>query len=266
MPRHNFRAFGFCSRLVRVKATFNIAVIGILTGSFFLASCHKRVSAPDTGANCITRLSPKVTDFEVSGADLDSIYSLFRANNLSTTNLQFQRWLPFKTPGIPPGTDSVYHEQVLARQFVNGLPVFTDLVAFNFTAGILPGAGSPGGYGAITGDYTGVMPSSDVSGNQSLSALRSAFLAHLSEASLTRGSVIDTTFIPSDSTFENVCLDVTLGYLDANSVPGSNIAPGKALVKVWSIVPAPDPSITYYPLVYVQDDNGVAWGIPVFLY
>jgi hypothetical protein len=52
-----------------------------------------------------------------------------------------------------------------------------------------------------------------------------------------------------------------LGYVDAVSVPGSNVTGGKYLVKVWSV----SPLHRFYPRVYVEDDNGKAWGISLYI-
>jgi hypothetical protein len=243
----------------------HIAIIGILTTTFFLASCHKHLPAADSGTGCVTRLSPAVTDLKISGADLDSIYALFNANNLSTANLQFTAWLTFTTSNVLPGAYNGYQEQVQAIQFINGLPLFGETESFTFNAGVLPPPGNPPGYNPIGGAYTGAAPSGDTAGHQSLSALRSAFLAHLSQSYMIGGPANAKPFIPSASTYENACLDVTLGYLDASGVPGSSTPSGTALVKVWSVSPAPDSSITYYPLVYVADDDSAAWGVPFFV-
>src|ERR1700733_6223406 len=96
----------------------HIAIVGILTTTLFLASCHKHNAASESGTSCVTRLSPAVTDFKVSGADLDSIYALFNANNLSTANLQFTAWFTFMTSNILPGAYNGYQEQVQAIQFI----------------------------------------------------------------------------------------------------------------------------------------------------
>lgn len=212
----------------------------------FADSCSKNnPSGPGNQRVCVTRLSPNVGDYQVSNVDLDSIYTLFSANNLSAANLQFQIWETDQYSG--------YQEQVTAVQFFNGLPVFGNEI-FVFNAGLL----APGG---ILGSYTGPAPSADTAGHQNYPDLRNAFLAHVSESFTEGGAAVNSKpFVPSASTYVNACLNATLGYMDASAVRGSTAAPNDALVKVWYITPSRSTSITYYPLVYVEDDNGFAWG------
>jgi hypothetical protein len=228
--------------------------------TLFLASCHKHNGA-ETETSCVTRLSPNVADFKVSGNALDSIYALFSANHLSTANLQFTAWLMDTEVNVLPGAYSGYQEQVQANQFINGLPLFADLKSFTFNAGILPSPGNPPGYNPIVGGYAGPAPSADTTGHQTFAALRNDFLTHLSQSYTEGGASNAKPFIPSPSTYINACLNVTLGYLDAAMIPGNPYVFGLAVVKVWAVTPTPDPSITYYPLVYVRDDSGAAWGV-----
>lgn len=230
---------------------FNYIIIFILT-----ASCNKHnQSTSENETACITRLSPKVSDYGISGAKLDSVYALFSANNLSTANLEFESWGSGTVVNVNPGAYSGYQEQVLAIQFFNGLPVFASEVFFIFNAGRF----QPGG---IYDGYTGPAPSSDTSGHQTFPGLKKAFLAKLSQSYMAGGAQNAKPFVPSASTYINSCLDVTLGYLDASMVPGSATGSEKKLVKVWRVTPSNSTSITYYPVVYVEDDNGIAWGMP----
>jgi hypothetical protein len=93
------------SPYLSLQGVLCLAAFGILE-----PSCSKSGQSITDGT-CITRVIPKVTDYQVSGADLDSIYTLFKANNLSTVNLQFDYFV-YAGPG----------EQVIAIQFINGLP------------------------------------------------------------------------------------------------------------------------------------------------
>ncbi len=225
----------------------------------FSASCTKdNQSASENQSICVTRLSPQPSDYKVVGASLDSIYALFRANNLSTANLQFLSWSTDTTTNIYPTAYSGYQEQVLAIQFINGLPVFADDEFFTFDAGKF----QPGG---IYDGYTGPAPSADSTGHQTFPDLRKAFLAHVPESYVSGGVQNAKPFIPSASTYINSCLSVTLGYLDAAMIPGNHGAQGKSLVKVWIVTPSISSSISYYPLVFVEDANGHAWGSPFFI-
>ena len=223
---------------------------------FFSLSCTKHsANETDNGNICVNRVSPSATDYKISGADLDSVLALFGANNLSTANLQFLYWSTDTTTNIFPNQYSGYQEQVTATPYFNGLPVFSDNVFFTFDAGIY----QPGG---IYDGYTA--PSSDSTGHQSMPALRNAFLAHVSE-SYTEGGASNAKFVPVVSTYINSCLNVTLGYIDVFYIPGSGSAINKALVKVWLVTPTISSSLSYYPVIYVEDNNGKAWGQPFFI-
>jgi hypothetical protein len=220
-----------------------------------MASCNKQNQSPEAAQSiCVTRAIPKVSDYKVTGNDLDSIFALFSANNLSTANLQFFSWLTDTTTNIYPTQYSGYQEQVLATRFINGLPVFADDEFFTFNAGKF----QPGG---VYDGYTGPAPSGDTTGNQNIVYLREAFLAHVSESFMEGGVQNSKPFIPSASSYVDACLTVTLGYLDASFIPGNPSALNQALVKVWSVRPTYSSSISYYPLIYVEDAGGLAWGV-----
>ena len=59
--------------------------------------------------------------------------------------------------------------------------------------------------------------------------------------------------------------DITLRYIDAGSLPGNTTTLNHALIKVWYITPSSNAMISYYPRVYVEDDNGKAWGWPLYV-
>ncbi len=211
----------------------------------FAVSCSKHAQFI-SGNNCITRVVPRVTDYNVSGPALDSIFALFQSNNLSTANLQFQSWSPDTI--ISPAYSGV-QEQVMAFQFFNGLPVFQEDDFFIFNAGKY----QPG---TVYG-YYGPTPNADTTGRLLLPAIQNAFLAHVSESVMEGGPVNSKPFIPSESSFADSCLLATLGYIDAGIIPGSTTPMETALVKVWKITPLNG----FYPLVFVRDDNGLAWGV-----
>lgn len=223
--------------------------------TIFIASCSKHNDSSSSNENiCVTRIVPKVNGYSVSSIDLDSINVFFKKNNLSQANLQFQSFVIASVINVNPGNYSGYEEQITATNFFNGLPLFADNTYFTFYAGIYEPSQFIG--------YTGALPNSDTSTHQNYTNLRNAFLAHVSESYFAGGLANSKPFIPSASTYTNACLDVTFGYLDASMVPGNVSAYNKNLIKVWSVTPSKDSSITYYPLVYVEDDNGKAWGVP----
>jgi hypothetical protein len=182
-----------------------------------------------------------VTDYQVSGADLDSIYTLFKANNLSTVNLQFDYFV-YAGPG----------EQVIATQFINGLPAWVGGYSITFEGGKY----QPGG---INDGYTGPAPNTDTTTHQTFSDLRHAFFAHIAESGFVGGGAANSTprFPFKANSYTDSCLLVTLGYVDASRIPGSTIPPETALIKVWSVTALHGG----LPAVTVEDDNGSAWGV-----
>ena len=239
--------------IVAAKSTLLILII------IFFFSCSKKSGPASTeyGNGCITRFVPNVNDYKISGADLDSVNALFAANNLSKNNLEFISFGVDTVVNILPGAYNGYQEQVTAIQFLNGLPLLINGESFIFNAGIYQGNLNTG--------FTGSLQDNDSSGHQTLPNLRNAFLAHVSESFMEGGAANSKPLVPVASDYINKCLTVVLGYLDASIVPKSNLAYNTSLIKVWRITPASDLSISYYPVVYVEDNNGVAWGEPFFV-
>jgi hypothetical protein len=201
-------------------------------------SCSKQSSTTLT-SDCIERLMPKHTESTLTGNQLDSIKTLFGKNNLSIDQLQFIQFTP-----------NIYsdQEQVWANLFLNGLPVFNYNEVFIFNHAIFDTAYL----------YTGTASSNDPTGHQTLAYLRTAFFKHVSESVIY--APVGKPFVPSSSTYLDSCLAVTLGYVDAVYFPGNTI-PWGTLKKVWSIKPLH----SSYPNVFVEDDSGLAWGVPVYI-
>ncbi len=223
------------------------------------ASCKKSSQAV-TNSTSITRTIPKVTDYQVTGADLDSILALFQANSLSIANLQFQSYTTYYSTGIAPGYPGSPGyigpaEQVLATQFFNGLPAWAGGYSITFNGGIFTPAGKYNG-------YTGPAPNDDLTTQQTLSDLRHAFLAHIGESGFSGGLANSAPKFPyTASMYADSCLLVTLGYMDASTIPGNTTPSETALVKVWQVTPLSGG----LPRVNVEDDNGLAWGVVVYL-
>jgi hypothetical protein len=196
----------------------------------------------------------------VSGADLDSILALFQANNLSIANLQFLSYSTFYSSGIAPGYPGSPGYvgpavQVTATQFFNGLPAWVGGYSITFNGGIFTSGGKNDG-------YTGPAPNDDLTTHQTLSALRQAFLAHVTESGSSGGLANSAPSFPyMASMFADSCLLVTLGYMDASMIPGNATPPETALVKVWQVTPLSGG----LPIVNVEDDNSLAWGVVVYL-
>jgi hypothetical protein len=243
------------NRFIHHAIFFPLAFFSMI---IFSGSCSKNNSSDSENESvCVNRIYPKAGDNLVSSADLDSIFRLFNANNLSTANLQYVIWQVDTPINIYPNQNQNWYEKewVAAVQFINGFPVFDIDESFIFNSGKL----APNG---VSNGFTGPVPSTDTSTHQTYANLRTAFLAHVSESYSQGGSRDSKPFVPSASTYTNACLNVTLGYIDASQVHGSTAAPNSALVMVWFVTPSENSSITYYPIVIVVDDNGLAWGSP----
>jgi hypothetical protein len=83
--------------------------------------------------------------------------------------------------------------QVTANPFLNGLPIFNDQQLFIFFNGIFSPSRS---YLMVE-----VAANNDTTGNQSLPHLRSAFLQHVSEATISGGSVSRKPLVPSPAAY-----------------------------------------------------------------
>ena len=212
------------------------------------SSCHKENHAVEN--ECINRIVPRISDYKVSGADLDSVNALFNRNRLSVTNLQFQT-LSLANIGSPDYSGP--EQQVLAFQFFNGLPLFDTDDFFTFYNGIYQPALNTG--------YAGSAPGGDTSGHQALTDLRTDFLNHVSEAIVDGGPAGGQSHFPDSSLYSSTCLSVTLGYLQTNLIPPYSYSSNATLVKVWLV----SPFNNTYPTVYVEDDNGFSWGKKVYV-
>jgi hypothetical protein len=171
---------------------------------------------------------------------------LFRDNNLSTEGLQFIFFVP--DVSVDPAIISDTENQVTADLFVHGLPVFELNELFIFTGEKFDSAFL----------YTGRPANDNVGSNLSLDTLRKDFLKHVSESKI-YGPINGSPFTPSASTYLDSCLGATLGYIDASYVPGQQLAYGSLLIKVWAVRPLGK----IYPCVFVEDDNGLAWGFSI---
>ncbi|MDP4150073.1 MAG: hypothetical protein Q8927_07840 [Bacteroidota bacterium] len=192
----------------------------LLVFSLNLVSCSKHNASAD---NCITRVTPRVTDIIVAPAVLDTIHGLFQANHLANPRIQFNglhtdTWLD-------SNSQRVVVQQVTANYFVNGLPVFGGYLNYTFVNGrfidsnALRIAGQP--------------ENDDTMGHQPLAVLRSVFYQY-------------------NPDYTGPCLKATLCYLDAGSIAPYTVPLGKVLVKVWAINPTPHG----FPLVFVVDETG----------
>jgi hypothetical protein len=213
----------------------------------YALSCSKQEGAP-AGNGCISRVEPLYTQTTLTNSQIDSIKTLFANNNLSANQLQFTVYLPDTHTGLC----SIPQEQVTAIVFINGLPVFGSEETYIFNNGL---------FQDVFPAAIGTPQTNDSSGRLSLTYLQGAFLDHVSESFFAGGPANSKPFIPSPNKFKDSCLLATLGYLDAASIPGNSTPVGTTLVKVWKLTPLNGS----YPLVYVEDDNGSGWGVPLLV-
>jgi len=209
------------------------------------ACAKKKDSTTPAGNGCISRIYPQPGANSLSGSDLDSAQTLFRANNLSLAevDLDFFSFGEVQSPSY-----SGEEAQITAMPFVNGLPVFqTEYLTFYAGKYI----------DSLSEDvYNGPAPNTDMTVHQTLDALRSLFLLHAAQ-SYTIGGPATTTPPPAPKSYLDSCLLATLGYLDASEIPGSKTPAGQALVKVWQVTGLQGG----LPTVYITDSGGVAWGV-----
>ncbi len=208
-----------------------------------LSACAKHHGQPtETDPNvsdCMERVRVPFTGW-LSPGGVDSADALFTQAGRGYQDL----WpLTFEVTGSTA--------QVMAIQFINGLPVMDDDVFFNFS------------HGALTAD-SGVIAArplvNDTTGHQSFAALRAAFFAHVSESLIYGGALnAKPPTPPNPATYADSCLQVVLGYVDSVSASGATVAGGKYLEKVWWV----SPLYANYPKVCVADASGKAWGISI---
>jgi hypothetical protein len=207
---------------------------------FLLISCSRHNDTPT--ANCITRIYDTSTTSTVTAAQLNAILPLFQRNNLSITGLQF--FALDSNIYLPPNySDSISQVMVVANVFINGLPTFFGGWAFYFYNDVYQT--NLGHYGAVSG--------TDTSGHQTLEDLRNIYLAHYQQDA-GYGGTLNATVSHPGLNWRDSCLVAMLGYADA-SIFNNTIIFGTMEVKAWRVGPV---GITYYPIIYVEDDNG-AW-------
>jgi hypothetical protein len=208
--------------------------------------CTRNYNSPvDNG--CISQVISNPSQSSLAASQVDSIETLFSKNNLSTSGLQFIEYVPdiYGSPAINPQSQT----QVTAHLFLNGLPVYGINELFIFNGGIFDTAYL----------YTGHPANNNENTRLPLDSLRKDFLQHVSQSDI-YGGASGKPFIPSATTYLDSCLDATLGYVDATSVPGQTLPYGN-LIKVWTVTTLHNS----YPCVMVEDDNGLAWGVSIYV-
>lgn len=219
-----------------------------------LCSCSK-TKTNTSNTDCIERIVlvpgdmptnslPVINLDPITSGEIDTIKTLFTNNNLLFGQYQFVSYYSYQY-----SSDSI-QTQVTANPFINGLPVFNDGQIFIFFNGT---------YSASSSYLTSEVPANnDNTGHQTLSYLRNAFLKYVSEATITGANLNANTTVPSPASYMHTCLSATLGYIDLSFIPGNPFSLGH-LIKVWMVTPLNG----NYPTVFVRDDNGIGWGVPI---
>ena len=212
----------------------------LLLLTFFCGSCRKHGdSGTGTDNGCITRVSPQPSGFQ------DSALFLFQANHLSTSASRFEL---FQSGYVGSPSYSGWEQTITVTPYFNGLPCSFEEYLFFYNGVYEPGIS--------VNLYTGALPGPDISTHQDLAFLRAAFLAHEAESYTIGGFAGSTPDIHPASFYADSCLNATLTYMDAGLIPGSSVAPGSTLTKVWTVY-THNGSL---PVVYVEDATGLAWG------
>jgi hypothetical protein len=214
-----------------------------------LAACSRH----DGGNDCISR-PPLENTTLLSSAQMDTVDNLFSQNNLSTSGLQFSN-IFYNTSIVSPGYSGPLI-QVVAEQWINGLPLFGGVAYFSFGNGVYQ---SPS-----AGLYQGAPPGGDTIGHRGLEDLRQAFLQNYKQCTISGGPANSKPSHPT-APYQDSCLYAVLGYIDA-FYAGTGIPYGQQLIKVWVVAGQSSnyasmiaEGISPYPAVFVVDSTGYAW-------
>jgi hypothetical protein len=216
----------------------------------FIFGCTKQQNSNSNGnANngCISRNIANTKSTMLSDSQINSINTLFSKNGLSTSQLQFLYFIP----DVYLDSAKPVQAQVDANLFINNLPVFNYTEVFVFNNGVFDTAYL----------YSGVPQNNDTTSHQSLSSLRTAFFKHVSESITYLPLLNSKPVVPSPNTYSDSCLVATMGYVDATYIPGNTSTWGSTLIKVWLV----NTQSRSFPDVMVEDDNGLAWGVPTYI-
>ncbi|HEY4110067.1 hypothetical protein [Puia sp.] len=225
-----------------------------------VAACKRTIH--DSG--CISILPSPATPKTVNANQLDTIRSLFAANNLSTAGMHFTTYnnQTYMASGI-----TTHYQSVFASPFINGLPLLVPpFYYWTFKDGIL----NPSSTHNSQYDY----PGPDSTGHQTPEALRSIFIKTFQAAVTSRDNVVAVTRMNLNGIqLHDSCLEAVLGYIDAIYAPASTVKEsGKKLVKVWQVtVGSPGQPVRGIPtVVYIVDSSGAArsqfptqWGVAI---
>ena len=183
------------------------------------AACKKSDLPGDNG--CISQV--KRINFGIKSADSVTAIALLKQNAIAYSNLQLS-FVALDT--VTEGPNTGIYQNVFAVQSLNGLPVLSEHIWYQFKNNTLQSTtGQRYNSGGASGGST-----------LSLPKLRELFL----------NAAAKNNFAVS---FKDSCLVAQFGYYDLNALSGG--APN--LVKAWSVTPR---DYNAYPQVFFRDDNG----------
>ena len=195
-----------------------IVYIGLMIFSFI--SCSKNDNLPIDN-RCSTQIinNPKI--LILTSQEIDTIKYLFNKNHIDSTNLQFSFYTYFR------GYNNVIFRNISAYQYLNGLKVFTDYLAFEFGAN--DSLIHQDGY-KITNLSLSNKP------KLSLAQVRLIFI----------NAMKNDGFYKNNYAIQDSCIDMEFGYYDLNSGSGNQV---KNYTSAWKVYP----QNREYPIAYIDD-------------
>jgi hypothetical protein len=193
----------------------------VLFAGLLFSACKKGVELPSDNG-CISQI--KRQNFNIKVADSVSAIGLLKQNRIPINDSQLEYVGAYI---VPDGDNAGAYQNVFVTELVNGLPVLSTTIWYQFKNGVLK---------STTGTRYNAAPL-DTRQSLSLAQLRAIYLSELRKNNA-----------PSALTFKDSCLVAQFGYYDLNAVSGS--IPN--MVKAWSITP----QHRQFPQVIVQDGSG----------
>jgi len=177
---------------------------------------------------CIERIYIPVTAHSVSSADVITINTLFKDNQIANSNLRYYRYFYDSLQTYYPPYAKRYEQIVKVSQYVNGLGIFMRDLSYNFLDHKL---------GARAGKLT-KGTSLDTLHQLTLPQLRGLFLASLEQ------------FDKAADKFKDSCFKAEFGYYNL----GKGNDP-EMLVKAWRVTPLNSVFPSEYPEAYYEDNG-----------
>ena len=193
----------------------------LFSGLLLLLSCKKGINYPPDN-NCITRINYPFA--QVSSVDSAAAIRLLDQNKISHANATLAYVSIYN---VPDGPNSGNYANIFVTQNINGLPVLSGDVWYQFINNVLQSTTGT----IFKGYYPNSLP------DLSLTQLRALFF----------NTVTGHANQQFAATLKDTCLVASFGYYNLNS--NMNTTPN--LVRAWIIMPQHGS----YPHVYIRDDN-----------